>query len=144
MQVDFYLLQPNSTVSKELLVCRIAEKAYKLGHKIFIYCSNQEETQALDELLWTYKPESFLPHNIQGEGPEPPPAIQLGYTTEPRGFNDILINMAPQHPSFYKKFLRIIEVVNHDDISKENSRKLYREYKKQGFKLKTHDINSTI
>jgi len=144
MQVDFYLLHPDAKISKELLVCRITEKAYKLGHKVFIYCSNQAETQTLDELLWTYKPESFIPHNIQGEGPEPPPAIQLGHTSEPRGFNDILINMAPENPIFYKKFSRIIVIVNNDDVSKENSRKLYREYKKQGFKLKTHDINSTI
>ncbi len=144
MQVDFYLLQPESNITKELLACRIIEKAYKLGHKIFIYCANQEATNSLDELLWTYKPDSFLPHNIQGEGPEPPPAIQLGYTTEPRGFNDILINMAPQYPDFYMKFLRIIEIVNPDDTSKENSRKLYREYKKQGFNLKTHEINKQI
>lgn len=142
MQIDFYLLQPNANISKELLVCRITEKAYKLGHKIFIFCQNQEDTHNLDELLWTYKPDSFLPHNIQGEGPEPPPPIQLGYTTEPRGFNDILINMAPQYPSFYKKFLRIIEIVDSDDVSKENARKLYREYKKQGFNLNTHEIKT--
>lgn len=142
MQVDFYLIQPNADITKDILACRITEKAYKLGHSVFIFCANQEEAHALDELLWTYKPDSFLPHNIQGEGPEPPPVIQLGYTSEPRGFNDILINMSPQCPNFYKKFLRIIEIVSNDEISKENSRKLYREYKKQGFKLNTHEINN--
>ncbi len=141
MQVDFYLLQPNTNLSKELFACRIIEKAYKLGHKIFVYCANQKDTHALDELLWTFKQDSFLPHNIQGEGPEPPPAIQLGYTSEPRGFNDILVNMSPQAPDFYKKFARIIEIVGQDNDSKENSRRLYKEYKQNGLRLKTHEIN---
>ena len=33
---------------------------------------------------------AFIPHNLQGEGPEPPPPIQIGYQEEPRGFNDII------------------------------------------------------
>ena len=143
MQVDFYLLQPDSDLTKELLLCRIVEKAYKLGHKIFIFCASQEYAHNLDELLWTYKPDSFLPHNLQGEGPEPPPPIQIGYTTEPRGFTDILINMSPIYPGFCKKFSRIIEIVDNDISSKEKSRALYRDYKKQGFNLKTHEINNT-
>lgn len=140
MQADFYILQPEAKISKELLACRITEKAYKSGHSVFIYCVNQAQAYQLDELIWTYKPDSFLPHNIEGEGPEPPPSIQLGFSSVPRGFNDILLNMAPNPPEFYKKFQRIIEIVANDNLSIENSRKLYREYKKQGLDLKTHEI----
>lgn len=142
MQVDFYLLSGETVNDKLLFACKLVEKAYKLGHQVFIYCSNIEETHTLDDLLWSFKPESFIPHNIQGEGPEPPPAIQLGYTTEPRGFNEILLNLSPSIPSFYSRFSRVMEIVSADADCKELSRQRYREYKKQGLSLKTHDISS--
>jgi DNA polymerase III subunit chi len=141
MKVDFYLLKNNNINACPLLACRILEKAYKRGHRVFVYCEDLESTNLLDELLWTYKDESFIPHNIQGEGPEPPPVIQIGYNDDPRGYNDILLNMANEIPVFYKKFTRIIEIVADDEKAKEISRQHFREYKKQGFDLKTHTID---
>lgn len=142
MQVDFYLLNSETIEDKLLFACKLIEKAYKLGHQVFVYCSDIEETHALDDLLWSFKPESFIPHNIQGEGPEPPPAIQLGHTTEPRGFSEILLNLNPDIPSFYARFSRVMEIVSAEASCKERSRQRYREYKKLGFSLKTHDITS--
>lgn len=142
MQVDFYLLNSITVEDKLLFACKLVEKAYKLGHQVFIYCQNIEETHALDDLLWSFKPESFIPHNIQGEGPEPPPTIQLGYTSEPRGFNEILLNLNHKTPSFYRRFSRIMEIVTAEDTCKDHSRQRYREYKKQGLSLKTHEISS--
>ena len=138
MQADFYLLDSNE--NKLLFACRLLEKAYKLGHKVFVYCNDHKETETLDELLWTFKPESFIPHNIQGEGPEPPPTIQLGFNNEPRGFEDILLNLHVDIPAFYKKFSRIMEIVSADEECKKQSRARYKEYKKQGAIIKTHDI----
>ena len=141
MKIDFYLLKNNKPNASSLLACRILEKAYKRGHRVFVYCADLKATNCLDELLWTYKDESFIPHNIQGEGPEPPPAIQIGHDEEPRGYNDILLNMAPEIPIFYRKFNRLIEIVTNDEKSKEISRQHFREYKKQGFKLTVHTID---
>ena len=95
----------------------------------------------LDELLWTYKDDSFIPHNLQGEGPEPPPAVQIGYNAEPRGFNDILINMASTIPPFHTRFRRIMEIVLDNDAAKEISRQHYRDYRAKGFDLHTHPID---
>lgn len=141
MQVDFYLLENEESNTKNLFVCKIIEKAYKLRHKVFIHCKNQDDANYLDELLWTYKADSFIPHNLQGEGPEPPPAVQIGYDQEPRGFDDVLINLSNEIPTFYKKFVRVIEIVENIDAAKEISRQHFREYKKQGCKLFTHNIH---
>lgn len=140
MQADFYLLDSDSHKEKLLFACRLLEKAYKLGHRVFVYCNDLQETEALDELLWTFKPESFIPHNIQGEGPEPPPVIQLGFNNEPRGFDEILLNLQSEIPFFYKKFTRIMEIVSADEDCKDRSRKRYKEYKNQGVSIKTHNI----
>ena len=99
IRVDFYLLASDQPDARWLVACRLLEKAYYKGHKVYVFCDNQQDAEYLDELLWTFRDDSFIPHNLQGEGPEPPPPIQIGYDQEPRGFNDILLNMS-QHPSF--------------------------------------------
>ena len=141
MQVDFYLLSNNQPQAGWLVACRLLEKAYLRNHRVFVFCENKDDAMRLDELLWTYKDESFIPHNLQGEGPEPPPAVQIGYEGEPRGFNDILINMSSTIPPFHTRFRRIIEIVLDNDAAKEISRQHYREYRAKRFDLHTHSID---
>ena len=123
IRVDFYLLSDNQPNTRWLVACRLLEKAYLKGHRVFVYCDKQHDAELLDELLWTFKDESFIPHHLQGEGPEPPPAIQIGYDTASRAFNDILLNASTiEIPAFYPQFKRIIELVSHDSTQKEQSR----------------------
>lgn len=141
IRVDFYLLSSSDAQACWLLACRLLEKAYLRGHRIFVYCNNQQQAELLDELLWTFKEDSFIPHNLQGEGPEPPPPIQIGYQQEPRGFNDILLNMADEIPVFYTRFKRVMELVANVETSKELSRLHYREYRNKKCELHTHSID---
>jgi len=144
IRVDFYLLEDDSDEAKWLIACRLAEKAYLGRHQLFIYCDCQDNAEMLDELLWTYKDNSFIPHNLQGEGPDTPPPIQIGYagyTTEPTGFSDILFNLSDTIPSFQQRFKRIIEIVPNQEGAKEISRQHYRQYRANGYLLHTHDIS---
>jgi DNA polymerase III subunit chi len=140
IRVDFYLLSRSDVQARWLLACRLLEKAYLRGHRVFVHCHNQQEAEHLDELLWTFKDNSFIPHNLEGEGPEPPPPVQIGYRLEPRGFNDILLNLALKIPSFYLRFCRVIEIVTNDESAKEISRSHYREYRANQCVLQVHEI----
>jgi len=140
VRVDFYLLSSDQMKDAWLLACRLLEKAYQRNHRVFVYCEHAEDAALIDELLWTYKDDSFIPHNLQGEGPEPPPPVQIGYGEEPRGFNDILLNMASTIPPFHTRFRRIIEIVTADDAAKEISRAHFRSYRKNRYELSTHPI----
>lgn len=143
VRVDFYLLPSEQPHHRWLFACRLIEKAYKKNHKIYIHCANQQDAELLDELLWTFKEDSFIPHNLQGEGPEPPPPVQIGFEKEPRGFNDLLINLASDVPSYYFKFKRVIELVSNDMNEKEQSRSHYKFYRSQQCELYTHPIESS-
>lgn len=140
MRVDFYLLKAETSDVFWLTACRLLEKAYRQGHQVFVYCSHQQDAEHLDELLWTFKPDSFIPHHLQGEGPEPPPPIQIGHTREPRGFDDILLNLSSEVPAFFSRFKRIIEIVPGDETGKTQSRDHFRIYRKAGIEPKTHVI----
>lgn len=141
IRVDFYLLSSDQSDAKWLVACRLLEKAYSKGHRVFVYCNNIQEAEHLDELLWTFRDDSFIPHNLQGEGPEPPPPIQIGYDKEPRGFNDILLNLSNDIPTFHSKFKRVMELVINVETEKELSRLHYKEYRAKGFDLHTHNID---
>ncbi|HHF7375773.1 DNA polymerase III subunit chi [Legionella bozemanae] len=140
IRVDFYLLASDQNDARWLVACRLLEKAYAKGHKVYVLCNNKQDAELLDELLWTFKEDSFIPHNLQGEGPEPPPPIQIGYEREPRGFNDILLNLSNSIPSFYARFKRIMELVINVETEKEQSRAHYRDYRAKGCELHTHQI----
>lgn len=139
-RVDFYLVSDTSPEAPWLTACRIIEKAYLRGHRLFVLCDNQKDAEKLDELLWTYKEDSFVPHNLQGEGPHPSPPVQIGYEGEPRGFNDILLNLSKTIPAFTDRFRRIIEIVANEDDAKEISRGHYRTYRAKQYDLNTHAV----
>jgi len=142
MRVDFYLLETEEPDVLWLLACRLIEKAHNRGHRVFVYCNHQQEAEKLDELLWTFKDDSFIPHNLLGEGPEPPPPVQIGFDKEPRGFNDILINMAASIPNFFTRFQRVMELVPASEEAKIISREHYRYYRQQGSQLHIHNMTN--
>lgn len=141
IRVDFYLLESIQADAKWLIACRLLEKAYLKGHKVYVHCNKKEEAEYLDELLWTFKNDSFIPHNLQGEGPAFPPPIQLGFAHQPKGFNDILMNLSQELPPFFSRFKRVIEIVSNVETEKQNSRTLYKLYRSRGCDLHTHAIS---
>lgn len=143
IKVDFYILQTEGFPNSALLTCKLLEKAYAKKHQVFVFCDNQANADYLDELLWTYKDESFIPHNLQGEGPEPPPPIQIGFHTDenPKTFRDIMINLSTTIPTFHTQFKRIIEIVTQDESCKTIKREHYQTYKNNArYLLKTHQL----
>ena len=80
MQVDFYHLtvQPLDRV-----LPRIAERVVEGGGRLLVVAESEIQRIALDKLLWTYAPESFLPHGqAGGEGDSLQP-ILIAATPEP-------------------------------------------------------------
>lgn len=65
-EVLFYHLerQPLETVLPVLI-----ERTVERGWRAVIETGTAERVQALNALLWTYKPESFLPHGSKADGP---------------------------------------------------------------------------
>jgi len=65
VQVDFYHLtrQPVTQV-----VPRLAERVVASGRRLLIVSSDAAQRSALDQRLWDYAADSFLPHAQSGEG----------------------------------------------------------------------------
>jgi len=139
-RVDFYIVDANNEMQKLQFLCRLLEKAYKQRHQIFVLCQDLKQTHALDELLWTFKDISFIPHNIIGEGPEPQPPIQLGFEDIPKAHRDIIVVLKHHDFTEPNKYRRIIEIVGNNEKDKENARNNYRRYRELGCQLHSHNL----
>ncbi len=140
-KIDFYLLTASSKQELYLFACKLINMAYQKGHQIFIYCQNEEEALEIDELLWSFDETSFIPHNLQGEGPRSKPPIQIGFGQDCHGFHDILINLTDHVPDFFQQFGRICEIVMDEEGHKQHKRNNFRFYKENNYQIQTHTIN---
>ncbi len=139
-RIDFYVLPENSTTHPESVACRLTEKAYSQGHRIFIHTGNREQAQYLDQLLWTYKQDSFLPHALCDSELADDSPIQIGSGDEPSGDCDVLINLSGEVPGFFSRFERVAELVAGDSTARQQSRDAFRFYKDRGYPLHTHQL----
>ena len=138
IRVDFYLLNDSHPESIGDMACRLLEKAYNGGYRVFVCCQDREEAAALDTQLWTYKAERFIPHGLVWENFELPPPIQLGCERPVNDTADLILNLASSVPSFSSTLRRIIEIVPAIDTAKAISREHYRIYRTHQFELHTH------
>lgn len=141
-RVDFYISPNHAAQARQELACRIADKAYQQDYKIYIHTSSAEESRLIDELLWTFRQGSFLPHGMTGSDEQDDCAIVIGHQVEPpAAFNkDVLINLATDVPHFFSQFERVAEMINEDETQKQQGRERYRFYRDRGYELNTHQL----
>ncbi len=138
-RIDFYILKNQPDQGLALLTCRLVEKAYQKGHYIYIHTASQQQSQQIDDLLWSFKESSFIPHCQLTESDEQA-QIMIGHEHEPPLEFDVLVNLADQVPLFFSRFTRVAEIVDGDENRKQQARERFRFYRDRGYPLNSHDI----
>ncbi len=136
--MGFYVVQSAEPGQRLHVAVRLADKAFQRGHRIFINASDETQARELDELLWSLRPASFLPHGLHGQ--EYSDAIGIGWGQEPEHHNDLLINLQLSIPPFFSRFQRVAEVVTQEPASLVALRESWRLYKERGYQLEKHDL----
>ncbi|THB73832.1 MAG: DNA polymerase III subunit chi [Gammaproteobacteria bacterium] len=142
-RVDFYILSDDSSRNLEIFACRLTEKAYAQGMKIYINTKNQQQTQSLNSLLWTFKQESFLPHEVALENSPSESPIMIGHGIEPEQSCGLLINLDQEVPLFFSQFERLAELVNQNPQVRDKGRERFRFYKDREYQINSHKMGST-
>lgn len=60
-KVDFYILPTDSLSARLDFACKLCEKAWRLGHRVYLHCQDAEQRDELDLRLWRFKGEAFVP-----------------------------------------------------------------------------------
>ena len=141
-QVDFYILEHADKTGKLHFACRITQKIYVLGLKVFVQTANSSQSQQLDKLLWTFSQNSFIPHGINDQGDldwvDYP--VQISHTNQHTIDADVLINLLDTVPSLYFKYGRVVELVSSETEDRKSGRIRFRSYQAQGIAPVTHKI----
>jgi DNA polymerase-3 subunit chi len=78
---------------------------------------------------------------LQGEGPNTPPAVQIGFADHAKDYYDILINLSDHVPEFFQQFNRTCEIVSNEEQYKLHKRKNFLFYKQKNLQIITHEIS---
>ena len=140
-RVDFYVLAQVDERARHMLACKLAEKAWRLENTVYIHAKNRGDAERLDQLLWTFRDGSFVPHGLAGrdDGTEASP-IMIGCDEQSIDNRDLLINLCDEIPPFIGGFPRVAELVTSDETCRQASRKRYAAYRDQGHELNTHNL----
>ena len=133
MRVDFYHLEKSSLDSA---LPKLLEKAVA-QHKILVQTDMADRSDYLNGLLWTYDPDSFLPHGVEKDGfPESQPI----FITHKNDFNpanaDILVLIDGRCVPTDEKFDRVLYFFNgRDEEALQKAQQEWRRLKDKNIEL---------
>ena len=161
-KVMFYVLPDVENTSEELMqnksndesndthslihhACLQAAYFYRQNQKVFIYTQDQIQAHSIDEMLWAFEPDSFVAHNLVGEGPRGGSPVEISWQN-PTVRRPILINLTDSVPNFANNFTTVVDFVPTNDLLKQQARDRYRTCKQWGFLVESQPapaINQT-
>ena len=141
-EASFYILPSESLFERYLFACKLIEKAYRSGQFCYIYTDSPQQSQQLDNQLWTFRENSFIPHQVYDEQPpEYDQTILIGSKSAPEKWQRLIFNLSSSYPNDLAKTDRVLEILDNNEALKYAGRLRFRQYKEDGFKLITHDMS---
>ena len=140
-EVSFYILSSALLLERYLFACKLIEKAYRNGQFCYILTDSDEQSQLLDDLLWTFRAGSFIPHEIYtGQAPSTDKVILIGSIKAPEHSQGLLFNLSSKYPEDISKTKRILEILDNCEVTKAAARNRYRQYQQAGMSVTTHNM----
>ena len=139
-RADFYLIdKPRFREQPLLLVCELARRGYAANLPILVLARDAAQAEAIDDLLWAFDPDEYLPHQIAGmdEGDDDTP-ILIATPDMDIPARPMLLNLRDAAPA--GSFQRVLEVVPADPAARGPLRERWKHYQALGFELNKYDM----
>ena len=141
IRADFYMIagNPHFVAQPLNVVCQLAVKALAANQTCLIFCESAEQADFLDDLLWDFDDDAFIPHQIVGtdEDEEITPILIVppGLETPMRA---LVINLRSTLPP--EGYERVLEIVPANENARGTARQRWQDYKKLGYEVNKHDL----
>ena len=139
-RADFYLIgKPRFREQPLLLVCELARKAVHAGQPLLVLAASAGQAEALDDLMWSFDPDEFLPHQIAGmDEDEDEVEVLIAPPEQSPALRPLVLNLrdAPVPAGFE----RVLEVVPADPSARGPLRERWKHYQSLGVELKKFDM----
>ena len=138
-RADFYLIdKPRFRDDPLLLVCELVKKAYAAEQPTLILARSTEQAEALDEKLWEFDDDSFIPHQLAGDDDDSITAVVIASPGVATADRPLVVNLRDECAE--GAYERVLEVVAADPADREGSRARWAEYRQRGFEVNKHDM----
>jgi len=137
-RIEFYVLSTAMPGDRLRAACQLAMKAWRAGMPVFLRGSNAQQCNEVDELLWRFKAESFVPHSLYEEDAQAP--VVIGLDEEPSSAQGVLINLGSTLSPQVERFSRVIEIVNQEPDLLTACRENFRSYRQRGYDPKRVEL----
>ena len=109
---------------------------------MYLQTADAGQAQRLDDLLWTFKDGSFLPHEIFAGGPASHARVLvlLGDAAAPASHRQLVVNLTDAIPAELEQYERVAEIVDVDPERKRIARERYKQYRDRGCTLESHNV----
>ena len=138
-RADFYLIQKERFREDPLLlVCELAKRGYAANLPMLILARDSAQAEALDDLLWSFDPDEYLPHQIVGDDEDELCPILIATPDMDVPARPLLVNLRDEVPA--GSFDRVLEVVPADPSARGPLRERWKHYQSLGFDLNKYDM----
>jgi DNA polymerase-3 subunit chi len=139
-RIDFYTLTADSPGDRLLLTCRLVQRAHGEGLRVYIETPDDQTARTLDQLLWTFREDSFLPHGLVSETDAELTPILIGRGPRPGAFAQVLVNLGFEVPDALGGYDRLLEPIDRDPEVRAAGRRRYARYKALGYTPLHHEV----
>ncbi len=122
--------------------CRLLRKAYAKGAQVAV-TGAPEVLRQLDDALWLFEPQQFVPHVRLKAGQAPAPRLARTplLLLDPGAaapHREVLVNLGPDMPADPQAFQRVIELVGAQPDDRDAGRRRWRAYEAGGAQIVHH------
>ena len=140
-KVCFYPLRQGNIQESLVFACRLVDKASQLGHRIHLLVRDEIQLNQLDELLWQFRTDSFIPHQRLSDDQEAiDTRVTLGTENRLPAERDVLINLTETVWDQHQQFPDIREIVPATEEERALGRQRYRVYQDHGYTVETKKL----
>ena len=121
----------------ERAACFAVARLVEQGQRVLLHAEGDQQAQSLDELLWSFDPDSFITHCCVEAGPVDPTlseavVIASGEASWPVATAAVLA--APAAYEWCESFDTVVDfAVTYDPVLLEASRARFRDWRERGF-----------
>jgi DNA polymerase-3 subunit chi len=139
-RADFYLIaRPRFREQPLLLACELAKKACAAGQPLLVLAASMAQAEALDELLWEFDADAYVPHQLAGTDEDDdvtPVLIAAPGTDAP--LRPLVLNLRDEPVP--AGFDRVLEVVPADESARGPLRARWKDYQARGVEVNKFDM----
>lgn len=139
-RIDFYQLSDTAPQAPLLVSCKLVKRALKEHPQIYLQVADQRMGETLDDLLWSFDPDAFIPHVLLPRDHAGQANVCIGVGVPPSHHADVLINLSDELPPSFQHFRRVCELVPASEEHRARARERFRYYKERGYPLHYHQL----